>query len=342
MEYILNYTRDFKLHFSGPLKTPFKRSACGRVPMMLAALPLWTSSASPWDKYVTALGSPEVSINREERAFMKHFISADLRNSSKVVISCLAQQNSGMNYRLRYSRTDVTFKFSRKERTPTLKAGNALVTLLALQVSMGDGRRRHQNRWFLELVVIETTTQASILPNVQEIVQASVQESMQASMQANKQASKHFVIRVLVLFEGLALLGRLDTPHFSPLVTTATAMLPKRRVVPDHVAREGDAKLTRYAPSEEDEATLRELLLSGQYGCAAARYDDATDWRVASERVHTCRVASESARGMLRGVRGWALGLPSWRGMKNGEFVVENTLTPPLLADVQSTASGVI
>ncbi|KAI8423082.1 hypothetical protein MSG28_014167 [Choristoneura fumiferana] len=41
--------------------------------------------------------------------------------------------------------------------------------------------RRHQNRWFLELVVIETTTQASILPNVQEIVQASVQESMQAS-----------------------------------------------------------------------------------------------------------------------------------------------------------------
>ncbi|KAI8434601.1 hypothetical protein MSG28_003139 [Choristoneura fumiferana] len=39
-------------------------------------------------------------------------------------------------------------------------------------------------------------------------------------------------------------------------------------------------------------------------GCAAARYDDATDWRVASERVHTCRVASESARGMLRGVAG--------------------------------------
>ncbi|KAI8431702.1 hypothetical protein MSG28_016171 [Choristoneura fumiferana] len=56
-------------------------------------------------------------------------------------ISCLAQQNSGMNYRLRYSRTDMTFKFSRKERTPTLKAGNALVTLLALQVSMGDGNR---------------------------------------------------------------------------------------------------------------------------------------------------------------------------------------------------------
>ncbi|KAI8429293.1 hypothetical protein MSG28_007794 [Choristoneura fumiferana] len=32
----------------------------------------------------------------------------------------------------------MTFKFSRKERTPTLKAGNALVTLLVLQVSMGD------------------------------------------------------------------------------------------------------------------------------------------------------------------------------------------------------------
>ncbi|KAI8421509.1 hypothetical protein MSG28_009552 [Choristoneura fumiferana] len=60
-----------------------------------------------------------------------------------------------------------------------------------LNMDETQGRRRHQNRWFLELVVIETTTQASILPNVQEIVQASVQESMQASMQASKQASKH-------------------------------------------------------------------------------------------------------------------------------------------------------
>ncbi|KAI8422849.1 hypothetical protein MSG28_006591 [Choristoneura fumiferana] len=32
-------------------------------------------------------------------------------------ISCLAQQNSGTNYFLRYSRTDMTFKLSRKERT---------------------------------------------------------------------------------------------------------------------------------------------------------------------------------------------------------------------------------
>ncbi|KAI8427298.1 hypothetical protein MSG28_001885 [Choristoneura fumiferana] len=40
-------------------------------------------------------------------------------------ISCLAQQNSGINYRLRYSRTDMTFKFLRIERTPTFKAGNA-------------------------------------------------------------------------------------------------------------------------------------------------------------------------------------------------------------------------
>ncbi|KAI8420606.1 hypothetical protein MSG28_007850 [Choristoneura fumiferana] len=40
---------------------------------------------------------------------------------------------------------------------------------------------------------------------------------------------------------------------------------------------------------------------NGQYAVAQPlRYD----WRVASERVHTCRVASESARGMLRGVAG--------------------------------------
>ncbi|KAI8427377.1 hypothetical protein MSG28_001937 [Choristoneura fumiferana] len=52
------------------------------------------------------------------------------------------------------------------------------------------GRRRHQNRWFLELVVIETTTQASILPNVQEVVQESVQESMQASKHVPKQPPK--------------------------------------------------------------------------------------------------------------------------------------------------------
>ncbi|KAI8434792.1 hypothetical protein MSG28_003305 [Choristoneura fumiferana] len=45
--------------------------------MMLAALPLWTASAIRWDKYVPALGSPEVSPNREERAFLKHFMSAD-------------------------------------------------------------------------------------------------------------------------------------------------------------------------------------------------------------------------------------------------------------------------
>lgn len=32
-------------------------------------------------------------------------------------------------------------------------------------------------------------------------------------------------------------------------------------MVPDHVAREGGGKLTRYATTEEDEATLRELLL---------------------------------------------------------------------------------
>ncbi|CAH2217944.1 jg630, partial [Pararge aegeria aegeria] len=31
--------------------------------------------------------------------------------------------------------------------------------------------------------------------------------------------------------------------------------------VPDHVGREAGGKLTRYAPAEEDEATLRELLL---------------------------------------------------------------------------------
>lgn len=32
-------------------------------------------------------------------------------------------------------------------------------------------------------------------------------------------------------------------------------------VVPEHVAREGGGQLTRYATTEEDEATLRELLL---------------------------------------------------------------------------------
>lgn len=32
-------------------------------------------------------------------------------------------------------------------------------------------------------------------------------------------------------------------------------------MVPDHVAREAGGKLTRYATTEEDEATLRELLL---------------------------------------------------------------------------------
>ncbi|KAI8435500.1 hypothetical protein MSG28_003797 [Choristoneura fumiferana] len=54
---------------------------------------------------------------------------------------------------------------------------------VSLPTPLGKRRRkRHQNRWFLELVVIETTTQASILPNVQEIVQASVQDSMQATM----------------------------------------------------------------------------------------------------------------------------------------------------------------
>lgn len=31
--------------------------------------------------------------------------------------------------------------------------------------------------------------------------------------------------------------------------------------LPDHVGREAGSKLTRYAPAEEDEATLRELLL---------------------------------------------------------------------------------
>ncbi|XP_022126044.1 glucose transporter type 1 isoform X2 [Pieris rapae] len=35
-------------------------------------------------------------------------------------------------------------------------------------------------------------------------------------------------------------------------------------VVPEHVGREAGGKLTRYAPTEEDEATLRELLLSLQ------------------------------------------------------------------------------
>lgn len=32
-------------------------------------------------------------------------------------------------------------------------------------------------------------------------------------------------------------------------------------MVPDHVGRETGGKLTRYATTEEDEATLRELLL---------------------------------------------------------------------------------
>lgn len=32
-------------------------------------------------------------------------------------------------------------------------------------------------------------------------------------------------------------------------------------MVPEHVAREAGGKLTRYATTEEDEATLRELLL---------------------------------------------------------------------------------
>ncbi|XP_048006369.1 glucose transporter type 1 [Leguminivora glycinivorella] len=36
------------------------------------------------------------------------------------------------------------------------------------------------------------------------------------------------------------------------------------KLVPDHVGREADSKLTRYATTEEDEATLRELLLSLQ------------------------------------------------------------------------------
>ncbi|XP_073957507.1 glucose transporter 1 isoform X6 [Choristoneura fumiferana] len=48
--------------------------------------------------------------------------------------------------------------------------------------------------------------------------------------------------------------GGEEPPLYSPIDQIS--------VVPDHVAREGDAKLTRYAPSEEDEATLRELLLS--------------------------------------------------------------------------------
>ncbi|XP_073957488.1 glucose transporter 1 isoform X4 [Choristoneura fumiferana] len=50
--------------------------------------------------------------------------------------------------------------------------------------------------------------------------------------------------------------GGEEPPLYSPIDQIS--------VVPDHVAREGDAKLTRYAPSEEDEATLRELLLSLQ------------------------------------------------------------------------------
>ncbi|KAI8437861.1 hypothetical protein MSG28_012078 [Choristoneura fumiferana] len=72
-----------------------------------------------------------------KKGLTKYFVGG-LELKPDYEISCLAQQNSGMNYRLRYSRTDMTFKFSRKERTPTLKAGNALVTLLVLQVSMGD------------------------------------------------------------------------------------------------------------------------------------------------------------------------------------------------------------
>ncbi|XP_063546473.1 glucose transporter type 1 isoform X2 [Cydia strobilella] len=50
--------------------------------------------------------------------------------------------------------------------------------------------------------------------------------------------------------------GEEEPPLYSPI--------DRISVVPDHVAREADTKLTRYATTEEDEATLRELLLSLQ------------------------------------------------------------------------------
>ncbi|XP_061707551.1 glucose transporter type 1 isoform X1 [Cydia pomonella] len=50
--------------------------------------------------------------------------------------------------------------------------------------------------------------------------------------------------------------GEEEPPLYSPI--------DRISVVPDHVAREADSKLTRYATTEEDEATLRELLLSLQ------------------------------------------------------------------------------
>ncbi|XP_049885250.1 glucose transporter type 1 isoform X2 [Pectinophora gossypiella] len=50
--------------------------------------------------------------------------------------------------------------------------------------------------------------------------------------------------------------GSEEPPLYSPI--------DQITVVPEHVARQGGGKLTRYATTEEDEATLRELLLSLQ------------------------------------------------------------------------------
>ncbi|KAI8419732.1 hypothetical protein MSG28_008414 [Choristoneura fumiferana] len=62
-----------RMHFAfdPPTHCPFP------VPMTLVALPLWTATAIRWDKYAPDLWSPEASTNRDDRAFIKDFMSAD-------------------------------------------------------------------------------------------------------------------------------------------------------------------------------------------------------------------------------------------------------------------------
>ncbi|RVE44344.1 hypothetical protein evm_011006 [Chilo suppressalis] len=61
------------------------------------------------------------------------------RRGARTYFAHFAHQSRDADYPQQCFRTDTTQKPSKKERTPSLKAGIAFVRLLVLQVSMGDG-----------------------------------------------------------------------------------------------------------------------------------------------------------------------------------------------------------
>ncbi|KAI8420440.1 hypothetical protein MSG28_008930 [Choristoneura fumiferana] len=74
---VIGSEKDVSLENMVPPVNSVQFMAEWKVPMTLAALPLWIASEIRWDKYAPALGSPEASTNRDDRAFIKNFMSAD-------------------------------------------------------------------------------------------------------------------------------------------------------------------------------------------------------------------------------------------------------------------------